>query len=87
MTKLKIPTYELVGIVAKSTMKVDVGWLKELPHNTQLYAALEGQPEKKTALSVDWLNSTWEKVIRTGDPTAGNAHLRFANAIQAELNC
>ena len=33
-------------------------------------------------MTPEQINDMWEAVLSTGDPTAGNAHIRFARAIE-----
>lgn len=33
-------------------------------------------------MTPEQVNDMWETVLSTGDPTAGNAHIRFARAIE-----
>jgi hypothetical protein len=35
-------------------------------------------------LPAEKLNQMWRDAVNTGDPTAGNAHIRFARAIEAQ---
>ena len=39
--KAALEKFEQVAIVASSPMSVSIGWLKEVPHNTKLYAIKE----------------------------------------------
>lgn len=39
--KQALTEFEPVAIVAKSPMNVSVGWIKEVPHNTRLFALKE----------------------------------------------
>lgn len=34
-------------------------------------------------MTPEQINDMWKTVLSTGDPTAGNAHIRFARAIEA----
>ena len=47
---------------------------------------LKVQPSQVLGFSSDELNALWNFAVETGDPTAGNTHLRFARAIIAAIN-
>lgn len=36
-------------------------------------------------LNVEQINEAWETALKYADPTAGNAHIKFARAIEAEV--
>lgn len=49
-------------------------------------ATNQAQPSQELGLTDEELNVLWNFAVETGNPTAGNAHLRFARAVIAAIN-
>ncbi len=76
--------------IISSKGETQYGYMNEVQIKARIQCIVKHSIElgigESEVLSVDRINELWTDALRRADPAAGNAHIKFARAIEAEIN-